>query len=81
MTAIRGLGHIALRDDRAAEHLAKFARHDELPLREQALATLASVIKREKDEARLAKLMKLFPGEYTDWLPLEAVSPPHPVRN
>lgn len=81
MTAIRGLGHLAVQDDTAARALADLANHREMSLHEQAKQSLAIVIAQEKDRERLQRLIKMFPGEYKNWLPLQGVAPPAPVRN
>lgn len=81
MTAIRGLGHLAVQDDTAARALAELAKHPELSLNEQAKQSLAIVIAEEKDRERLQRLIEIFPGEYKDWLPLLGVAPPAPSRN
>lgn len=81
MTAIRGLGHIALKDDTAANALGVLATHREVSLQEQARVSFAIVIAQEKDRERLVRLIKLFPGEYKDWLPLVGVAPPAPSLN
>jgi len=81
MTAIRGLGHLAVRDDTAANALAALAKHRELSLQEQAKQSLAVVIAQEKDRGRRRRLIELFAGDYQDWLPLQGVTPPTPTRN
>lgn len=78
MTAIRGLGHIAIKDDTAARELGVLAKHLEPSLHEQARQSLAIVIAQERDKRRLKWLIELFPGEYINWLPLKDVSPPAP---
>lgn len=80
-TAIRGLGHLAVRDDAAARALAALAKHRELALQEQAKQSLAIVIAQEKDRLRRQLLLQLFPGEHQDWLPLQDLAPPAPSRN
>jgi hypothetical protein len=81
MTAIRGLGHLAVQDDTAATALAELANHREVSLHEQARQSLAIVIAQEKDQERLQRLIALFPGEYQNWLPLQGLAPPAPTRN
>ncbi len=81
MTAIRGLGHLAVRDDIAAGALAALAKHREMSLQEQAKQSLAIVIAQEKDRERRRRLIEAFAGEYQDWLPLQGVAPPTPTRN
>ena len=80
MTAIRGLGHIATVDDVAVEAILEFTKHAELSIQEQAKQSLAIVIAAEKDERRLKRLIRLFPGDYRDWLILKGVSPPAPLQ-
>ena len=79
MTAIRGLGHLAIRDDAAAKALGVLAKHREPSLHEQARQSLAIVIAQEKNRERLQWLIKIFPGAYQDWLILKGVSPPAPT--
>lgn len=81
MTAIRGLGHLAVRDDTAARALAALAKHRELSLQEQAKQSLAVVIAQEKDQIRRRWLIEAFAGEFQDWLPLQNLAPPAPNRN
>jgi hypothetical protein len=80
MTAIRGLGHLAVEDDTAVRALAELAKHPEMPIHEQAKQSLALVIEQEKDRERLQRLIELFPGHYQDWLPLLGVAPPAPSQ-
>jgi hypothetical protein len=79
MTAIRGLGHLAVQDDTAVRALAELANHREMSLYEQARQSLALVIEQEKDRERLQRLIALFPGQYQDWLPILGVAPPAPT--
>ncbi len=81
MTAIRGLGHLAVADDVAAGALAELARHRELSLNEQAKQSLALVIAQEKDRLRRQRLIALFPGEFVNWVPPVLATPPTPSRN
>jgi len=80
MTAIRGLGHLAGTDDTAAEQLLELTVHEEQALQEQARQYAAIVIALEKNRERRLRLIRAFPGEYRDWVPLIGIAPPTPAR-
>lgn len=80
MTAIRGVGHLAGRDDTAARFLGKFARHKDPTIQEEAKRALALAISQLKDKERIAFLVKLFPGNYLEWLPPEDPQPVPPLN-
>lgn len=79
MTAIQGLGHLAVRDDRAAEALGELTRHDVLAVREEAMRALAGAIRAVKDRERIAYLKRFLPEDFELILDLSQDRPVPPA--
>jgi hypothetical protein len=70
MTATRGLGYLAVRDDAAARGLGKLAQHEMAAIHGEARRSLALAIRQEKNKQRRAMLIALVPNwEWQAWLP------------
>jgi hypothetical protein len=72
MTAIRGLGYLAVEDETASGVLVKLVQSDVPAVREEALRALAGAIVQIRDPDRAARLAKAFPGPYQEFLPVNA---------
>lgn len=75
ITAIKGIGNLAVRDDSAAKTLTTFFDHSDPTIRLEARNALAQAI-REAEEQRKPTLLRLLPKDYVFVPDLTGITPP-----
>lgn len=75
ITAIKGIGNLSVRDDKAVSTLITFFNHADPTLRSEAVNALAQAI-READENRKRTLLQFLPKDYVFVPDLSRIQPP-----